>query len=313
MTENQLSRWGAIAKNLPLMNPIAKVFLLANTSATYFGALQNEFPPDHDGYVRVESSLQAVLDNAGLQASRGDVVLALPGFAETLTATKSLSIAGVHWLGIGEGALTPTITVNVADHGIALTGANSTFENWRFAAPGTDAALSMVRIAAVGCKVKNVTGIGSDDANNFVHCITIKAGANDHTLENIKLSCGAVAVTAFLNFEGPVSRSNIGGFFAIGSVATGGIIDATGAYIENANWDNLRVCVGGSAKPAVIIDATGGSGGKGFVTNSRLAGTHTTLASNAQFVGDYRLSQVYVGEDTNNASQGALIPAADTD
>lgn len=313
MLENQLSRYGAIAKALPLMSPAAKVFFLAPSSAAWYGDFVNQYPPDGQGVVRVHSTIDSVLSNAGLVASRGDVVVALPGFSQTLTSVISLSVAGVAWIGIGEGTLKPTIQSNAASHTIALTGANTRFQGWRFPAPSTDGALSMIRIAAAGCTVEDIDGIGSNEANNFVDCITVKGGANDHTLKDIRLSAGGVAVTSFLSFEGPVSRSNIGGFFACGSVATAGIIDSTGAIIENANWDNVRVCVGGSGKPAVTLDATGGGGGKGFITNSRLAGTNTTLASNAVFTGDYRLHEVYVSEATNNSNQGALIPAADTD
>src|SRR3990167_7544260 len=89
--------------------------------------------------------------------------------------------------------------------------------------------------------------------------------------------------------------------------------DATSAVVYNADWNDLRIAVGGSAKPAVTIDATGGDASNGMLTNSHLSGTHTTLANNGQFVGDWRLSQVYLNEATGNLSQGALIPAADTD
>ena len=308
-----MSRYGAIAKALPLMSPGAKVFFLAPASAAWYGNFQHEFPADKDGFARVHTTFASVIANAGLTASRGDVVVALPGFSETLTNVQSLSVAGVQWIGIGEGTLKPTVVVNAATHGIALSAANQGFKGFRFNAPSTDAALSMIYVAAVGCRVEDIVGIGSDESNNFVHCIAIKAGANDHTLKNIDISCGFTPVTAFLNFEGAVSRSTIGGFRAIGSVATGGIIDAAGAIIENALWDNVIVAVRGTTKPAVNLDATGGGGGIGVITNCRFAGTHATLASNAVFTGDYRLSQVYVSEETNNGAQGALIPAADTD
>ncbi len=316
MTENQLSRYGAIAKALPLMSPAAKVFFLAPSTAAWFGDFQQTFPPDKDGFVRVHTTIASVISNGGVVASRGDVVVALPGYTETITAVQSLSVAGVQWIGIGEGTLKPTIQSNSTTHTIGIAANNVVFKGWRFPAPSTDAALSMIRIGnnVVGARIEDIVGIGSNEANNFVHCITVGSGANDHILKGIELSVGAVAVTAFLNFEGPVSRSTIGAFRAIGSVATAGIIDATGAIIENAMWDDLVVAVGGSAKPAVTLDATqAGSGGKGVVTNSRFAGTHTTLATNAVFTGDYRLSQVFVSEETGNVAQGALIPAADTD
>src|SRR3990167_1609009 len=114
MLENQLSRYGAIAKALPLMSPGAKVFFLAPSSAAWFGDFQHEFPADRDGFARVHTTISGVLDNGGVAANRGNVVVALPGYTETLTAVKSLTIAGVHWIGIGEGDLKPTITVNSA-------------------------------------------------------------------------------------------------------------------------------------------------------------------------------------------------------
>ena len=314
MRENQLSRYGAIAKALPLMSPGSKVFFLAPSSAAWYGDFQFNFPADGDGFARVHTTISSVLDNGGLTANRGDVVLAMPGFAETLTAVKSLTVAGVSWIGIGEGSLKPTITVNAATHGIAISANDVTFDGFHFAAPGTDAALSMIHIDddSTGVTLKNISGVGSANALNFVNCIAIGARAHNHTLQNIRLTTGKVlAVTNFLNFEGYVSRSNIGGFYAVGSVATAGISDATCAYICNAIWNDIRIAVGGSAKPAISLDAAGGA--NGIVTNCHLAGTHTTLASNALFTGDWRLSQVFVSEELSNVSQGALIPAADTD
>lgn len=317
MLENQLSRYGAIAKALPLMSPGAKVFFLAPSSAAWFGDFQHEFPPDKQGFVRVHTTIASVISNGGVVANRGDVVLALPGYTETLTAVQSLTVAGVSWIGVGDGGLKPTITVNGAVHGIALSANNVLFKNFNFAAPATDAALSMVRIDddCTGCTIEDVSGIGSNAANNFVHCIRIGIRAHNHTLKNIRLTTSkALAVTAFLHFDGVVSISNIGGFYAVGSVATAGIMDATGAAIYNAIWNNMFVAVGGAGSlPALTIDGTGGPGSNGIVTNCHFAGTHTTLASNASFAGDWRLSDVYLNEATGNASQAALIPAADTD
>src|SRR3990167_7135176 len=188
MLENQLSRYGAIVKALPLTSPGAKVFFLAPSGAAWYGDFQHEFPADKQGFARVHTTIASVIANAGLVASRGDVVVALPGYTETLTAVASLSIAGVSWIGIGEGLLKPTITVNGAVHGIALAANNVTFDNFHFSAPNTDAALSMIHIDddATGVTIRNITGVGSSGANNFVNCIAIGTGANDHKLENIR-------------------------------------------------------------------------------------------------------------------------------
>lgn len=306
--ENQLSRWGAIAKHIPLMNPGAKLFLVAKTSLTFRGELDQEFPPDRDGDVRVVSTLSAA--HALTQASRGDVVLVLPGHTESLTAVLSLSTAGVRYIGIGSGNLTPAITINGAINGVGL-GANVEFENFNFPAPETDGALSMIRCAGAGIKLKKIRGVGSLAAKNFIDCIIVKGGSNDMEWEDIKFIGGNTAITSFIHFEGLISNFTAGYVTCFGSVATAGIYDDAGAITANVNWHNFNIAVGGAAKPAITLDAGGSAGG--VVRNSFFAGTHTTLASNAAFGGDFRLSQVYVLEETGNLRQGALIPAVDTD
>lgn len=309
MKENQLSRWGAIAKHIPLMNPGAKLFLVAKTSLTFRGELDQEFPPDKDGDVRVVSTLSAA--QSLTQANRGDVVLVLPGHTETLTATLSLSTAGVRYIGIGSGNLTPALTVDGTINGVGISGADVEFENFNFPAPTTDGAVSMIRCAAVGIKLKNIRGVGSLAAKNFLDCIVVKGGSHDMEWENIKLIGGNTAITGFIRFEGLISNFSAGYVTLIGSVATAGIYDDTGAIVTNVNWHDFNVMVGGAAKNAVVLDAGGAAGG--IVRNSFFAGTGTTLASIASFAGDFRLSQVYLLEATGNTNQGALIPAADTD
>jgi hypothetical protein len=177
----------------------------------------------------------------------------------------------------------------------------------------------MVRFGTgnTGCTIKDITGVGSNTANNFVDCISIGGQAHDHTLLNVRLTTSKkLAVTNFLNFEGPTSNSTIGGFYAVGSVATAGISDAANATVKNADWRDIRIAVGGVTKPAAVLDATAGSGGlaaNGIITGCYFAGTDATIANNAAFTGDWRKSQVYVSEETGGIAQGALIPAVDAD
>ena len=315
----------SIAKEvkLQMMNPEfdsrrskngGRIFWVRSASSNGFGQFVKEHPAYDDGVSAVYTSISSAL--AVCQANRGDEVRVGPGYTETLTEAMCISTAGVRLVGEGSGQSVPAITVNGTVHGIALAANGTELENFRFPAPETDAALSMVRIDddIVGATVKNIVGIGSSAAKNFVDCISIGARAHNHTLQNINLTTSKkLAVVNFLNFEGSVCGSTIGGFYAVGCVSTAGISDASGAVLYNAQWNDLRIAVGGAAKPAVTINATGGDGANGQVTNSHLQGTHTTIANNAAFTGDWRLSQVYVSEETGNVAQGALIPAVDAD
>ena len=73
------------------MNPAAKVFFVGLSTASWYPDFGNIFPVDEDGVVRVYSSISTALSNC--VASRGDVVLVLPGYTETVTSAITVSVA----------------------------------------------------------------------------------------------------------------------------------------------------------------------------------------------------------------------------
>lgn len=147
---NQLSRWGAIAKALPAVSPQGKVFFVALSTNAFYGDLLNEFPPDSDGVVRVYSSIGNAL--AACVANRGDVVVAMPGHAETVTAADGVpftsTAVGVTIIGLGNGALRPTITFTTSTAAsFDVDQANVTIQNIVFTC-GIDAQLAMANVTA---------------------------------------------------------------------------------------------------------------------------------------------------------------------
>ena len=305
MKSSQLSRYGALSRVLPLMNPAAKVFFVGLSSASWYPDFANIFPVDEDGVVRVYSTISDALTNC--VASRGDVILVLPGYAETLTAALTVSKAGVSIIGLGNGSLKPQITVNGTVDGLNITGANVLVDNVHFTAPETDEATAMVNVAAANVTLRNISGIGSKTSKNFVDCITLASGADDLTLENVKLNNSVVAVNSFLSIEAAVARMKIRGFRAFGDVATAGIIDAAAA--TQIDWEDVVVGVVGTTKPAATLD----SNPTGIINRARFAGTHGTLATNANLGNAIRLFDVLVLEETDGSKQGAQIPAVDVD
>ena len=286
-----------------------RVFWVKASTAPGFGKFVREHPNYDDGVPAVYTTMSGA--SAAVVADRGDEVRVTAGHTEEFEKVFCLATAGVLWKGEGYNTKAPVLTISGAIHGVALTAAGIEFDNFRFAGPPIDGALSMLKVRAAGCRVANVVGVGTRDSNNFVDCIIVGADANDFELNNVRLtSNGTAPVNSFLSFEGAVSRFTSAGFFATGSVATAGVIDASGARQKQSIISDWRIAVGGAAKPAVTLDT---AGSEGMVTNCHLAGLHTTLASNGQFVGDWRLSQVYLNEEDSNASQAAIIPAVDTD
>lgn len=286
-------------------NPWAKDFYVLSSSSSLFGELSAFLSADNDGVTRLHQTIASALD--ACVASRGDVIHILPGHSETLTAALALDVAGVRLVGYGVGSLKPTITVNGAVDGISVTAANVVLENVHFAAPETDDATAMINVAAAGVTLRNISGIGSKTAKNFVDCITIASGADDLTIEGLDIRNTVVAVNSFISIEAAVARLTLKDVFCFGDVATAGIIDAAAA--TQMYWDNVNVGVVGSAKPAATLD----SNPTGLIKRSNFSGTSTTLATNAALGNAIRLFDVKVLEETNGSAQGALIPAVDTD
>lgn len=88
-------------------------------------------------------------------ANRGDIIYVAQGHAETLTATLTLSLAGIRIIGLGKGTKRPTIIIGDAvGEAINITGANIEVENIIFVA-GTDQQTWMVGIGATDVVIRN--------------------------------------------------------------------------------------------------------------------------------------------------------------
>lgn len=102
-------------------------------------------------------------------ASNGDVVVIMPGHTETVVAAAgiALSKAGISYIGIGTGALRPTITFTTSTAAtMTITGANITIQNVKFVC-GIDAQVSMIPVSSsdvsfLGCEfVTNTATVGA--------------------------------------------------------------------------------------------------------------------------------------------------------
>lgn len=249
----------------------------------------------------------ATLQAAVAAAAAGDTIIVAAGSTCSLTAVLTISLAGLVILGVGYGTKRPIISLTGAVDAISLEAAGVVIDNFQVAAPLTDEATSMFNVAAAGCQIRNITGIGSASSKNFVDCITIASGGDDLLLQNIRIFNTNTAVNSFLSIEAAVARLTLRDVFFFGDVATAGIID--GAAATQIDWDGVVVGVVGSSKPAATLD----SNPTGLIRRARFSGTSTTIATNAALGTGVRLFDVLVLEETDGSKQGALIPAADTD
>lgn len=291
-------------------------------SGPYATTLEAFGGPSPFGTIYFVNSLTGSINNAGNspsapfatlayvvanKAAAGDTIVLAPGFTETLSAAQTLSLAGLAIIGIGAGALKPTLTVAGAVDGLNITGANIVVANVAFAAPTTDEATSMINVAAAGVQLLNISGIGSASSKNFVDCITIAAGADDLLIQGLELYNSNTAVNSFISIEAAVNRLKIFDSFCFGDVVAGGLIDSAKAL--QIHLRNLVIAVVGTTKPAATLD----SNPTGLAENCKFSGTDTTLANNGALGNLMRLFNVWLLEETDNSKQGVQIPAVDVD
>lgn len=125
--------------------------LLETPGSTFY--VSSATGTDAAGYGTTPNSPTATLDYAiGLcTANKGDVIVLLPGHAETTTAI-ALDVAGVRIVGLGFGASRPTLT-------------------------STAAATDLINVTAANCRIENVRLVGA--ASNCTALIDLSTAADD--------------------------------------------------------------------------------------------------------------------------------------
>jgi len=111
-------------------------------------------------------------------ASRGDKIVVLPGHVETVTATSIVpDVAGLHIIGVGEGALKPTLNFAATDSILTVTGANTTIEGLRLVAT-IDSVVVGVSVEAAGVTL-DLESADTSAAIEFISVVkTTTAGDN---------------------------------------------------------------------------------------------------------------------------------------
>jgi hypothetical protein len=165
-------------------------------------------------------------------ASKGDVVIVLPGHVETVNAAAALDLntAGVTWVGMGAGASRPTINfTTVVGADMNIDGAGITMMNFLFTG-GIDALTGPIDVNAPDFTLlhwewRDVTGQATDvvvaDANaDRLHLA--------HFFFNGAAAAGANSAIALIGMDNP----HIHDFRMIGNFAVSAIDCRTTAVVD---------------------------------------------------------------------------------
>ena len=239
---------------------------------------------DATGFGRTPDAPFATIDYAVGQctASQGDVIYVMPGHAETVSAAAGLDldVIGISVVGLGNGGLQPTVTLDTANTAdVDVDAANITVENIHFIANFADIA-AMIDVNADDFTLRNCrfTQAGAD--LNAKICVqdAAAAGSDRITIEGCHATMYDAANTHFVNFAGTgtghIIRDNIligdWGTMAIGGAGVVTYATVIDNVVYNAASDNdscinfaatatgicMRNLCGGGAAQANGITAT---------------------------------------------------------
>lgn len=207
---------------------------------------------DAAGYGKNPDKPFATIDYAVGQctASKGDVIIVMPGHAETVSAAGGLDldVAGITVLGLGSGGLQPTVTLTTATTAdVDVDAANITVENIHFVSGFADI------VAAIDVNATDFTlrrcrfSQSAVDLNALIWVQDASGATSDRiTIEDCHCIAYDAANTHFVNFAGTgtghiVSRNILIGDWGTMCIGGAGVVTRATIVdnmISNAATDN---------------------------------------------------------------------------
>ena len=252
-------------------------------------------------------------------ASRGDIIVLMPGYTETISDATSLAldVAGVAIVGLGAGSLRPTITLDTATTAtIAVSAANVSIKNVIFSANFADIA-DLFTPTAVNFHVEDCDFVATAADMNFVEIAD--TGTTDNEVDGLSfLRCKWIdvdlALTSMVNVDADIDGlSVVDCYFNIGvntndlpiiaDVAAGK--DLTNLHIVGNHCIRLN-----DANPLLVVFADTTTTNTGIIADNFVRHLDTqgellvTAASNIGFFNNYATAAV--------DKSGAILPAIDS-
>lgn len=268
MIDTQLSRYGIEAAKYGCMNPSAKVHFVGPSASNWYGEFLAAYGPDVDGGNRAFPTITAALADSNVVASRGDFLIVLPGFTQTVTAAAGIAFtkAGIHVIGLGDGTLRPTVTFATATTAdMDIDAANIYIENIVFDLTGVDALVAPIDVNSTDFTVNNCKFITASASAQATLGFLTDANASRLKVTNCEFlgttDAGTAAAIRIVGGNEHVIKGNrfYGAYTttlgAIDNVTTACLrVTVTGNVIENATASSTKAMVFVSTSTGSIAD-----------------------------------------------------------
>jgi hypothetical protein len=252
---------------LPMLTP-GKVFFVHAT----LGKTNNT----GDDPTRPMTTIQAAYNKC--RATRGDMVVALPGHTEAISAAAGivLNLAGVRVIGIGDGNARPVLTLGTATSAsFDITAANNLVSGFVFDMTGVDAITAGMNVQAADTLIVNNRFILASASAQATLGILTTAAANRMTLMANRFEgtsdAGTTAAVRIVGGDG----ITIGGLdLSQGNWFYGAYSSGVGA-IQGLTTDTTNILVASNAISNVTANSTKAmvftASSTGVFTNNRMA------------------------------------------
>ena len=274
---------GVIIRGVPLLqlHP-GKVFWVNNSSVLPDGGITGN-DNNKGTYLSPFSTINGAVTQC--TAARGDIIVCMPGHAETVSAAAGvdLSKSGIALIGLGTGALRPTLNLTATTSTVALSAANCSMVNVLITG-GVDAIVSAVLVSAADCYVelnyRDVTGQCTDCLLTTAGATRLKVHVNDYDGATAAGTNAGIAIVGGDHIE-------ITGLYMDGNFAVGGIDVRTTATTDLLVHDFVSFRTRNAADIFLVDTITASTGQVGPNINIRLqdnADNVTEAVTGATFV-----------------------------
>ena len=258
-----------------------KVFWVNNSSVLAPGGITGS--NNNDGtYRKPFSTIDGAIGKC--TADRGDIIMVMPGHAETLSTASAITmdVAGVAIIGLGTGAKRPTLTFSATDATVVISAANCSLVNIILQAGIADVVTALSLAAtADGTSFEHIESYEGAVAGtyNFVDVITLATGANNLSWRDCKFIGNDTNNDSFITgvahdgfyMSNCYFASNVAQASAVGLVDSSG--NVTNALIKNcyfrSNIDGaLWIDFNGAANGGLVVNC--------YVSSIDVAGATST-------------------------------------
>lgn len=243
-------------------------------------------------------------------ANKGDVIIVMPGHAETISAAGGITadVAGISIIGLGNGTNRPTISFGGTAATFAISAANVTVRNLRVT-PTIDEVVKMFNITGAYCTLDNIEHFETASCQTIQFALT-SAAADYLTIQNCfhYQANAAGSAQLWIQLVGTDCSRILNNTFilALNNAATSAAITSTTACVNCQIAGNTILQTGGTTQVSAILLVASSTG---FVHDNRVAAAVTTLA------GTVALASAYGAENytLNTANKSGIIdPVADS-